>query len=268
MENIMNYVNDFETDYLTKAANILDNGDNRKGRNGRTLSLPFQDVSFNLQKGLPLLTTRKSHYKGVFGEYAALIRGPTHIDDFTMFGCNFWKKWANEDGSLNLDYGNAWRDFHGVNQMSTVLDLLRNDPYDRRMLITGWDPSNLKNLDLPCCHYSYQFWSDGTHLDLLWTQRSGDWMIGVPADALLASAMTLSFASLAGLKPRNVKMMIGDAHVYEPHWEAAEEQTTRIPYEPPSYSFKAQTDLYSFVPSDVFLGTYDHHPAISYLLKE
>jgi len=258
----------FETNYLADALHIIKNGHERQTRNGLTKSISFLDVSFDLQDGLPLLTTRKSHYKGVLGEYAALIRGPKHIDDFTRFGCNFWKKWAKPDGTINLDYGNAWRDFHGVNQMETVLDLLKNDPFDRRMLITGWDPSNLKNIDLPCCHYSYQFWSDGEHLDMLWTQRSGDWMIGVPADALLASAMTLCFASLAGLKARRVKMMIGDAHIYEPHWEATELQVSRVPFQMPTYSFKKQESLYSFVPEDITINEYEHHDAISYLLKE
>jgi thymidylate synthase len=221
-----------------------------------------------LREGLPLMTTRKSHYKGVFGEYAALIRGPQHIDDFTKWGCNFWKKWAQPDGTINLDYGNAWVDFHGENQMETVLNLLKNDYTDRRMLITGWDPSNLKNLDLPCCHYSYQFWSDGKHLDLLWTQRSGDWMIGVPADALLASAMVNQFASLANMIPRKVTMMIGDAHIYEDHWDATREQTSRKPFDMPSYEYKAQKDLYSFTPDDFIVKNYEHQPAIDYLLKE
>ena len=120
-------VNKFETDYLVKARNILWTGDQREGRNGVTVSLPFQSLTFDLRDGLPLMTTRKSHYKGVFGEYAALIRGPQHIDDFTKWGCNFWKKWARPDGTINLDYGNAWVDFHGENQMETVLHLLKND---------------------------------------------------------------------------------------------------------------------------------------------
>ena len=226
-------MNTFETSYLATVAEILDKGAYREGRNGATLSLPAQTLSFDLREGLPLLTTRKSHYRGVFGEYAALIRGPKHIDDFTRWGCNFWGKWAKEDGSIDLDYGNSWLNFHGVNQMETVLNLLRTDYTDRRMVITGWDPSRLDEVDLPCCHYSYQFWSDGVHLDLIWTQRSGDWMIGVPADALLASAMVCQFASLAGMKPRKVTMVVGDAHIYAEHVLTAETQLERVPGELP-----------------------------------
>jgi len=259
--------NEFETSYLDTAKKIITQGAHRYGRNGGTSSIPAQTLTFNLKDGLPLLTTRKSFYRGVFGEYAALIRGPKHVDDFRRQGCNFWEKWAKEDGSICLDYGNAWTDFHGVNQMEHVLGLMKRDPYDRRMLITGWDPSRLDELDLPCCHYSYQFWSDGCNLDLLWTQRSGDWMIGVPADALLASAMVCQFASLAGLTPRSVTMVIGDAHVYDEHVDTALHQIEREPMSMPQYTFAAQENLTSFIPTDFEVHNYRHHPNLSYELK-
>ena len=260
--------NTFEQAYLATTSKILAQGDTRKGRNGGTVSLPAQTLSFDLRDGLPLITTRKSYYKGVFGEYAALIRRPKHIDDFKRWGCNYWGKWSKADGSIDLDYGNAWTDFHGVNQMETVLEQLRNDYTDRRMLITGWDPSRLADVDLPCCHYSYQFWSDGKHLDLLWTQRSGDWMLGVPADALLGTAMVSQFASLAGLTPRNVTMVVGDAHIYADHIETAKEQVQRAPFEPPQFTFAKQKDLYSFVPTDFTVTGYNYHAPLSYNLTE
>ena len=259
--------NDFEASYLATASKILKQGHTRQGRNAVTKSLPAQTLSFDVRDGLPLLTTRKSHYLGVFGEYAALIRGPKHVDDFKHWGCNYWDKWAKADGSIELDYGNAWTDFHGVNQMEKVLNLLRTDYTDRRMLITGWDPSHLDALDLPCCHYSYQFWSDGEHLDLLWTQRSGDWMLGVPADALLATIMLNQFASLANMTARNVTLMVGDAHIYEDHIETAKQQIIRMPFELPQYNFYTQYDLTSFAPGDVEVGEYKHHPPLSYKLE-
>jgi len=258
----------FETSYLATAADIIADGDTRTGRNGATKSLPAQTLTFDLREGLPLLTTRKSYYRGVFGEYAALIRGPKHVDDFKRWGCNFWGKWAKADGSLDLDYGNAWTDFHGVNQMETVLDLLRTNYADRRMVITGWDPSRLAEVDLPCCHYSYQFWSDGVHLDLIWTQRSGDWMIGVPADALLASAMVCQFASLAGMTPRRVTMVVGDAHVYSEHVPTALIQMGREPLPLPSFTFSKQSDLKGFTPDDFCVANYWHHAPLAYELKE
>ena len=96
---ILNY----EAQFLEVADNILKHGFERKGRNGTTLSLPFQQLKFSLQDSFPLLTTRKMFYKGVLGEYAAMIRGPKHVQDFKDWGCNYWDLWAEEDGSINVD---------------------------------------------------------------------------------------------------------------------------------------------------------------------
>jgi len=258
-----------ENEYLQITQNILTLGTKRKGRNGDTFSLPFQQLEFDLSSGhIPLITTRKMHYRGILGEYAAMIRGPKHIDDFKKYGCNYWDKWAREDGSISVDYGNAWIDFNGVNQMEYVLDSLRNNPADRRMVISGWRPDKLDDLDLPCCHHSYQFWSDGDVVDLLWVQRSGDWMVGVPSDVVFASVMLLCFSDLAGLKPRNVRMVVGDAHIYAEHEENARKQARRVGWNPPSFTLKPQKDLYSFVPEDFEINDYTHDEPLNYLLKD
>jgi len=248
---------------------IIADGTERKGRNGNTKSLPFQQLTFDLSDGfLPLLTTRQMFYKGILGEYAAMIRGPKHVNDFKKFGCNYWDQWSDEDGNINIDYGNAWIDYNGVNQMEYVLDSLRNNPADRRMVINGWRPDKLSDLSLPCCHHSYQFWSDGKVVDLLWIQRSGDWMVGVPSDMVFASVMLLCFADLAGCRPRNVNMVIGDAHIYEEHIPEATKHSKRLPWFPPTYKLKPQKDLYSFVPEDLEINNYQHNEPIKYLLKD
>jgi len=258
-----------EHNYILTAKKIIHQGTPRTGRNGVTYSLPFQQIKFDLSTGhIPLLTTRRMFYKGVLGEYAAMIRGPKNIIDFQKFGCNYWDNWGDENGDINIDYGNAWIDYNGVNQMEYVLNSLRNNPSDRRMVINAWRPDRLEDLSLPCCHHSYQFWSDGTHLDLLWIQRSGDWMIGVPSDMVLASVMLLCFSSLANLTPRNVKMVIGDAHIYAEHIETAIEQCRRLAWNPAIYDLKPQTDLYSFVPSDLDITQYKYEPPLTYLLKD
>jgi len=146
---------------------IIADGTERKGRNGNTKSLPFQQLTFDLSDGfLPLLTTRQMFYKGILGEYAAMIRGPKHVNDFKKFGCNYWDQWSDEDGNINIDYGNAWIDYNGVNQMEYVLDSLRNNPADRRMVINGWRPDKLNDLSLPCCHHNYQFYANGNSFQL------------------------------------------------------------------------------------------------------
>jgi len=152
--------------------------------------------------------------------------------------------------------------------MDRVLTTLRTNPRDRRLLINAWRPDHLEELSLPCCHWSYQFWSDGTHLSMLWNQRSADWAVGVPSDALFASVMLACFAQLAGQKPRMVKMVFGDAHLYEDHVEQMNEQT-KIPLrDAPRYSLAEQKNLYSFKPEDLTITDYNPHDPIKYALFE
>jgi thymidylate synthase len=262
--------NTIDYKYLEVASKILTQGHVRDTRNGKTKSLPFQTLEFNIENNFPLLKSRKIFHKGIAGEYAAIIRGPKHVDDFTKWGCNYWNQWAAEDGSIDVDYGNAWINFNGVNQMANVLDSLLFDPSDRRMVISGWNPERLEDLSLPCCHHNYQFWSDGKVVDMLWIQRSGDFMVGVPSDMVFAAIMLSCFASCAALKPRNIKMVIGDAHIYEEHQQDALKQINSTFYQHTSatYTLKPQEDLYSFEPSDLNISNYEHNEGIKYELKQ
>ena len=211
----------FEEQYFELLPNIRNHGHKKPGRNGWVNSLHGQSFVVDVQHYFPILTSRQIFWKGVAGEYAAFIRGANHIDDFKKWGCNFWDSWADAGGFLKIDYGNTWRDYNETNQMEEALRLLREDRFSRRILIDGWRPDRLSDLSLPCCHYSYQFvaWRSGmdNYLDLIWTQRSADLMIGVPSDMVTATIMLNQFASLAGLKPNKVYFNMGDVHIYEEH---------------------------------------------------
>lgn len=261
-----------ETQYLNIAKHILRDGDHMVGRNGFTQSLPNQILEFDISDGFfPLITTRKIHYKGVLGEYAAMIRGPKHINDFKDWGCNYWDKWANEDGSIDVDYGNAWIDYNGTNQVEEVLAAMDYNPASRRMVITGWRPDRVYDgsLSLPCCHHTYQFYvSDDGHVDLLWHQRSADWMVGMPSDMVLAATMLINIAKAAMKRPRNVVMIIGNAHIYGEHIDAAKEQCKRLPWNPPEYSYRWRRKWNTFEPDDLKIIDYKYHDPIKYELKE
>lgn len=259
-----------ERGYKRIVHDIIHNGSYRETRNGHVRSLPNQILKITgLDKGLfPLLTTRQIFYKGVLGEYAALIRGPQNVKDFEKWGCNYWSYLGDKDGNLNLDYGNLWIDANGVNQMQEVVDLLRHDPTNRRMVISGWNPGKQDDLSLPCCHYSYQFWCHDQYLDLLWTQRSGDFMVGIPSDMVLAATMLSCFASVVGIKPRNITMIIGDAHIYEEHFEQAKEQLDKVWWEPPKYRLAKQHHIQTFKPEDLEIFQYKHRGKINYVFKQ
>ena len=153
----------FEQDYARLVRDILLTGDLRNTRNAPTIATFGKVLTvYDLMWGqFPILQGRKMYYKGVFGELAAFLKGPKTVKDFEREGCNYWFNWAEEDGSLNVDYGNAWLDFNGVNQLEAVLESLRTDPTGRRHIITGWRPDNLHNLSLPCCHLLYQWYVNG-----------------------------------------------------------------------------------------------------------
>lgn len=216
-------MNRFEEAYFALVTQVLCKGYDTDNRNGRTLSLIGKTLSFSLYNEFPLLNSREYNYCGVFGEFAALLRGPKSLNDFIDQGCLYWAKWANADLSLSLDYGNAWLDFNGVNQLEWIAKEIKSNPTSRRLIVSGWRPDHVINneLSLPCCHYSYQFIVRGNTLNMVWIQRSADLMIGVPADAILAALWVIALANEVGLEPGEVVMQFGDTHIYAEHIEQA-----------------------------------------------
>jgi thymidylate synthase len=220
----------YEADYAKLVANILDRGEVRETRNATTKALfgtAFEVDMSNLASPnegyFPLLQGRKMYYRGVLGEFAAMIRGPKSLKDFERQGCNYWKQWADDEGNLEVDYGNAWIDYDGYDQIEELRHLLKTNPSDRRMLVTGWRPDRLDRLSLPCCHLLYQwFVRDNMFLDMLWYQRSADTMVGIPSDVVLAATWNIALAKDVGLRPGKITMVFGDTHIYEPHWALAE----------------------------------------------
>ncbi len=260
--------NSFEKDYIDIVNNILENWILKETRNWITKALFWILLEIDCLEdwAFPLLTTRKIFHKWILWEYAAIINKPKHIDDFKKYWCNYWDKWAQPDWKINIDYGNKWFDFHWHNQVQELLDNLKNNPNDRRLMIQAWDPSNLKNLDLPCCHYSYQFFVRDWHLDILWNQRSADFMIWVPSDIVLAAIMLSTFAKEVWLKFWKIKMMFWDAHIYEEHFEWAKELVKRPMYKLPRFILEKK--LFDFEPDNLKLWWYEHNDPIKFLLKE
>lgn len=257
---------DFEHEYAQLIFKILEHGDYRPTRNVPTRSLfGMSLIVDNVATAFPLIQGRKMFPKGIFGEFAAFVRQPKHVDDFEKWGCNYWKDWADEDGSLNIDYGNAWFNFGNFNQVEDLKAKLRLNPTDRRMIINSWIPPHLADLSLPCCHYSYQFYvRENKYLDMIWIQRSVDMMVGLPSDIVLAALFLITLGNEFGYKPGRIKMDLGDCHVYENHINEATEYIHRVfanPKLPPVlYEYKADkaTPFEEFTPDMLWLGEYSH----------
>lgn len=261
----------FESQYKEIVDSVLNFGELVQGRNGKTKSLFNCGTVIDLQEGFPLLKGRKMYYKGVFGEFAAMIRGPKYVEDFEKWGCNYWKKWSNEDGSLNLDYGNAWLDYNGINQIKTLVDKLKHNPNDRRLVVNAWRPDRLEELSLPCCHYDYQFYvRQGKYLDMRWTQRSTDVMIGLPSDVILGACWVIALANEVDLKPGIIHFHWGDTHIYEEHFKQAREYFERIhSLRQVEYDHVAPLGqkLVDFKPEDILIKDYYPMEPIKFHLK-
>ena len=254
--------------YAELVEKVLTSGYQMEGRNGKTVALFGKQLTFHLGAGFPVVTGRQMFFKGVLGELAAFLAGPTHVNHFKSQGCHYWDKFADDDGKLRLAYGNSWRDFHGTDQMKNLIDGLRADPYSRRHIITAWDPSGLDELSLMCCHYSYQ-WNVNTYgeLEMIWIQRSVDLMLGLPSDIILAGALNMLVAQTVGLKPGKIVLQLGNCHVYEEHWEVAREYLKQ-PYKSlPKAKLDPKATVDNFLPEMLTFEGYTHGPKLSFELK-
>lgn len=266
-------VQKFEHDYAAMVANVLQLGQKRKTRNAVTTAIFGQMLKVSVRNNFfPVLQGRKMYTKGVFGEFAAMVRKPTCLEDFEFWGCNYWKKWADEDGKLRLDYGNAWFDFNGVDQIAQLKDKLANNPTDRRMIVSSWKPDGMEELSLPCCHHTYQFFVQNGELHMSWSQRSVDMMIGLPSDIVFAAAWLISLAREFDLKPGEITMFLGDCHIYEQHLEGAkqylanltDDATSEAYLKPATYIYTRDvgTDFCTFKPTNIELSNYHSYPKI------
>jgi len=263
----------YEKDYAELVSRIVNEGETRQTRNGETRSLfgEMLTVPMNGDESFPILQGRKMYYKGALGELAAILRKPTCIADFERWGCNYWKLWAKADGSINVDYGNAW---HADDQIERLKASLQLNPTDRRMIISGWRPDRLSELDLPCCHLLYQFYvREGKYLDMMWYQRSVDTMIGLPSDIIFAATWLIAIATEFGLLPGTIKMSLGDCHIYKEHYEAAYEYIERVDYTDfhtvPKYYYRKPigVDFCTFEPDDITITNYTSHDKLNLELK-
>lgn len=215
-----------ENQYKALIQRIIRKDHTKVGRNGTTSSIFGQMLSVNLQQdGFPIISGRKMNYRGVFGELAAMLKMADTVKGFEDEGCNYWNQWADKDGKLDLDYGKAWRDYNGIDQLQEVINLLLKDRNSRRVIMTGWRPDRLEEISLPCCHLLYQWYvRDGHKLDMIWYQRSVDVMVGLPSDMIFAAALNTLIAKQTGLTPSRIIFMLGDCHIYKAHYQTDEDK--------------------------------------------
>jgi len=237
-------------DYYKLVSKILDNGDVRGDRTGTgTKSLFGEKMVFDLREGFPLLTGKKTHFKSILHELLWFLSGDTNIKYLKENGVSIWNEWIDENGDLGPVYGKQWRswtkfteeehrDIDGyvrtelvddeVDQIQRLIEQLKNNPNSRRHIVSAWNVSELDEMALPPCHLLFQFYvsSDG-HLDCQLYQRSADVFLGVPFNIASYSLLMYMVGEVVGLKPRYFHHTIGDAHIYDNHFDQAVELLDR-----------------------------------------
>jgi thymidylate synthase len=218
---------DYEQRYRKLVSDIMIAGHVSNSRCGMTRSLYGKHLSVDLRYGFPILFGRRMYFESVLGEFVAMIKGETTVDKFNEYGCNYWDKFADEEGNLDIGYGDLWRNYEGTDQIANLIKGIKEVPDSRRLLVTGWDPKTAYDKALPCCHLLYQFYVVHGSLNMIWTQRSADVMLGFPNDVMFASIFLSTIARITSLEPRDIHFSLGDAHIYKDHFEGVTEYFRR-----------------------------------------
>ncbi len=249
---------------------IMDDGVDRSDRTGvGTRGVFGHQMRFNLADGLPVITTKKLHLKSIIHELIWFLQGSTNIKYLQENGVKIWDAWADEQGDLGPVYGKQWRkwetpDGRVVDQMSNVVAAIKNDPYSRRHIVSAWNPAEVDQMALPPCHLLFQFHVGGGKLSCQLYQRSADVFLGVPFNIASYAVLTHMVAQVCELEVGDFVMSLGDAHIYQNHFEQVQEQRLRSPRPLPKITLnKGVKSLFNFKFSDVNIDNYDPHPHIA-----
>lgn len=281
--------------YLDLCRHVLEHGEKREDRTGTgTISTFGYQMRFDLTKGFPLLTTKKVFYRGIFEELLWFLSGNTNIKPLVDKKVGIWNEWpydkyskspdfkgetleefiekirddqefADKYGNLGPVYGKQWRDFNGVDQISQLIEGIKNNPLSRRHLVVAYNPSEVKDMALPPCHSLFQFYvsADGKKLSCQLYQRSGDVFLGVPFNIASYSLLLAMVAQVCDLEPYEFIHTFGDVHIYLNHLDQINEQLSRTPRPLPKLVLnKDVKNIFDFKYEDIKIEDYDPYPAI------
>lgn len=255
--------------YLDFLRHILHHGTEKHDRTGTgTLSVFGYQMRFDLTQGFPLVTTKKVHLKSVIHELLWFLRGDTHVKYLQDNGVRIWNEWANTNGDLGPIYGKQWRAWpapngHAIDQLSEVIQRIKNDPDSRRLLVSAWNVGELSQMALPPCHLLFQFYVAKNTLSCQLYQRSADTFLGVPFNIASYALLTHLVAQQCALNVGEFIWTGGDCHIYSNHIEQVTLQLSRDPHPLPRLHIKQKAaSLFDYQYEDFEMVNYQHHPAI------
>lgn len=255
--------------YLDLLRHICENGTDKSDRTGTgTRSVFGYQMRFNLEEGFPLLTTKKLHLKSIIYELLWFLKGDTNARYLQENGVRIWNEWADEDGNLGHIYGYQWRSWPGydgefIDQISEAVETIKYNPDSRRIIVSAWNVADLKRMNLPPCHAFFQFYVADGRLSLQLYQRSADTFLGVPFNIASYALLTMMMAQVCGLRPGDFVHTLGDAHIYNNHFDQVREQLSRTPRPLPTMRLNpAVNSIFDFRYEDFTLENYDPLPHI------
>lgn len=259
---------------------VMDEGADRETRNGKTRALFGLQMRFKMEDGFPAVTTKKLAFKAVKSELLWFIEGSS--DDNRLKELNgsertiwtdnaeasYWSPKSKFPGDLGRVYGVQWRkwqkpDGTTVDQLGDVIERIKTNPTDRRLIVSAWNPGELDQMALPPCHMFFQFFVADRKLSLFMHQRSCDMFLGVPFNIASYSLLLHMVAQITNLKAHEFVHSLGDAHIYHDHFDAVKEQLSREPMTLPSLKLNAAVkNIDGFKMEDIELENYQSHPPI------
>ncbi len=284
-------MNNEEQNYLNLLQEVLDKGSLRDDRTGTgAYSLFGRQLRFDLREGFPILTSKRVYWKGVVEELIFFIKGITDNKYLQDRGVHIWdgnttREFLDsrglhhfKEGTLGAGYGFQWRHFganyvdattdytgHGIDQLANAINLIKNDPTSRRIVISAWNPLHQHLMCLPPCHILYQFYVDVDRKELSCQmyQRSVDCFLGLPFNISSYALLTHIIADICGLGVGELVMTFGDTHVYSNHIEQCKKQLGRVPRKFPKLVIKNHHNKpEEYEASDFALEGYDPYPGI------
>ena len=252
--------------YLELLKKIKEQGIKREDRTGvGTLSLFGEQLKFDLNAGFPAITTKKLFFRGVVSELLWFLRGDTNIKYLHDNDVHIWDEWASADGSVGKLYGYQWRNWNGkgVDQISSLINGIKTNPYSRRHVLSAWNVEQLGEMFLPPCHPFDTFYVADNKLSCMFTMRSTDVFLGLCFNIASYALLTHMIAQVCGLGVDKLVFNGSDTHLYVNHLAQVDEQLGREPYPLPKLWLNPEIkNIDDFTIDDIRLIDYQSWPAI------
>ncbi len=248
---------------------LLDHGIEKSDRTGTgTLSVFGYQMRYDLEKGFPLVTTKKLHLRSIIHELLWFLKGDTNIQYLKEHQVSIWDEWADEQGNLGPVYGYQWRSWPtpeggSIDQITQIVEQIHKNPNSRRLIVSAWNVACVNDMALPPCHTLFQFYVAQGKLSCQLYQRSADTFLGVPFNIASYALLTLMVAQVCGLKPGEFIHTLGDTHLYLNHIDQAKLQLSRSIRPLPVMNLNPSVNsIFDFTYDDFHLVGYDPHPHI------